>query len=303
MDTNNRMKEIAGNLHRDVKDLLQESANIVTGFFKDGLCTVRGAVDRWKNFTHDISGAFVSLFQPGSRDAAMPDILPDQGPIVTVMESGDPDLPVGTCLRISEMEARIGELNRDYDSLDKPDYPVRLAIDYRMDGEVDRYWLPITTGPGWGPMLEQMHNYVDSCLKDPAGVTAPFYDAPAGLAELLHESFGPQLQDDLEKLSTRVLGFFQQHCTISQLEQQFGKQAMAMPEKERNNFLQGMRKTIRGLREATNTGQGLDPVRERTAPTREETPPRQSVKVKLNKIKREQAKGPIHVKARTVPER
>ena len=55
------MKEIAGNLRRDVKDLLGESANIVTGIFKDGLCTVRGAANRWRNFTRDISGAFVSL--------------------------------------------------------------------------------------------------------------------------------------------------------------------------------------------------------------------------------------------------
>ena len=62
IDTNNRMKEIAGNLRRDVKDLLGESANIVTGLFKDGLCTVRGAANRWRNFTRDISSAFVSLF-------------------------------------------------------------------------------------------------------------------------------------------------------------------------------------------------------------------------------------------------
>ena len=64
IDTNSRMKEIAGNLRRDVKDLLGESASIVTGFFKNGLCTVRGAATRWRNFTRDISGAFVSLFKP-----------------------------------------------------------------------------------------------------------------------------------------------------------------------------------------------------------------------------------------------
>ena len=93
IDTNNRMKEIAGNLRRDVKDLLGESANIVTGLFKDGLCTVRGAANRWRNFTRDISGAFVSLFK-STNEALLPDLSPEQQPIVTVMESMDENLPV-----------------------------------------------------------------------------------------------------------------------------------------------------------------------------------------------------------------
>ena len=37
MESNNRMGEITGNLKRDMKDLLSESANLVTGFFKRGL--------------------------------------------------------------------------------------------------------------------------------------------------------------------------------------------------------------------------------------------------------------------------
>ena len=64
IETENRMKEIAGNLKRDMKDLLGESANIVAGFFKQGLCTVRGMADRWKNFTNGISDAVGMLFQP-----------------------------------------------------------------------------------------------------------------------------------------------------------------------------------------------------------------------------------------------
>lgn len=304
IDTNNRMKEIAENLHRDVKDLLQESANIVTGFVRNGFCTVRGAADRWKNFTHDISGAFTALFQPGSRDATLPDMLPDQEPIVTVMESEEPALPVGTRMRLSEMEDLTNSLHdRYWDAEDEPDREVRLAIDYRLDGETDRYWLPIHIGPCWGSMLGQMQDHVNDCLSRPSYVTNRFYDAPVGLDKLLHEKFGPQLKADLEKLSTRVLGFFQQHYTISQLEQQFGQQAMAIPEKERNKFLQGMRSNIRELREAANKGQVVEPAHERTEPAREDARPRQSVKVKLNRIKQEQAKSPVRIKARIAPER
>jgi len=301
LDTNNRMKEIARNLHRDVKELLQESANIVTGFFMNGLCTVRNAADHWNNFTKNISDTLVSLFKSG--DPPVFDIAPDQEPYVRVMESEDPALPAGTCLRLSEMEDRIAELNRSYWDTDEPERPARLAIDYRMDGEVDRYVLPISTGPGCGSMLEQMAYQMDAYQRNPSSVKDPFNDAPFELAGLLRENFGPQLRDDLKKLSTRVLGFFQQHYTISQLEQQFDRQAMVLPEKKKETFLQGMRESIRKLREATNTGQGLDPAPERTAPTREETPPRKSVKVKLNKIKQEQAKGPVHVKVRSEPER
>ena len=104
------MKEIAGNLRRDVKDLLGESANIVTGLFKDGLCTVRGAAARWRNFTHDISGAFASLFK-STNEAILPDLSPEQQPIVTIMESMDENLPVGTHMTLSEAETRIGDFN------------------------------------------------------------------------------------------------------------------------------------------------------------------------------------------------
>ena len=141
------MKEIAGNLRRDVKDLLGESANIVTGLFKDGLCTVRGAANRWRNFTRDISGAFVSLFQ-STNEAILPDLSPEQQPIVTVRESMDENLPVGTRMTLSEAETRIGELNRDYWDSDEPERPVRVSIDYMLDGEVDRYWLPLRTEIG-----------------------------------------------------------------------------------------------------------------------------------------------------------
>lgn len=302
IDTNNRMKEIAGNLRRDVKDLLGESANIVTGIFKDGLCTVRGAANRWRNFTRDISGAFVSLFK-STNEALLPDLSPEQQPIVTVMESADEHLPVGTRMTLSEAETRIGELNHDYWDSDEPERSARVAIDYMLDGEVDRYWLPLRTGPGCRSLLEQMEYLVETNLNHPEEATRIFEDAPAGLRELLHEQFGPQLHDDLEKLATRVVGFFQQHYTITKLEQQFEAQAAVMPEKDKKKFLAYTIEAVTDLRKAANTSKTAAPVQERAAPDRDSDRPRQSVKVKLHQIKKEQAKTPRRIKARPAPQR
>ena len=98
------MGEITGNLKRDVKDLLGESANIVTGLFKDGLCTVRGAASRWKAFARDISTAVDTLMQPpfaeGGPEAPPPALDAWAEPVVTVMESGDKHFPVGTLLLV-----------------------------------------------------------------------------------------------------------------------------------------------------------------------------------------------------------
>lgn len=298
------MKEIAGNLRRDVKDLLGESANIVTGLFKDGLCTVRGAANRWRNFTRDISGAFVSLFK-STNEALLPDLSPEQQPIVTVMESADEHLPVGTRMTLSEAETRIGELNQSYWDSDEPERPVRVAIDYMLDGEVDRYWLPLHTGPGCDSMLEQMQDLVETALNHPEEVSRLFADAPAGLRELLHEQFGPQLHDDLEKLGGRVIGFFQQHYTITKLEEQFQAQAAVMPEKEKGKFLEYTKAAVTDLRKAANTSKTTAPAQERPAPApaRDGDRPRQSVKVKLHQIKKEQAKVPARVRSRPAPQR
>ncbi len=301
------MKEIAGNLRRDVKDLLGESANIVTGLFKDGLCTVRGAANRWRNFTRDISGAFVSLFK-STNEALLPDLSPEQQPIVTVMESADEHLPVGARMTLSEAETRIGELNRDYWDSDEPERPVRVAIDYMLDGEVDRYWLPLRTGPGCRALLEQMAYHVETNLKHPEEATRLFADAPAGLRELLHEQFGPQLHDDLEKLAGRVLTFFQQHHTITKLEQQFQTQAAAMPQKEKEKFLEYAKAAVTDLRKAANTSKTIAPSQERAAPVsaapvRSGDRPRQSVKVKLHQIKKERSRAPTRVKSRPSLER
>ena len=299
------MKEIAGNLKRDVKDLLGESANIVAGFFKQGLCTVRGMADRWRNFTQDISGAVGTLFKP-FENVLPPTPPPEQEPMVTVMESDDLELPVGTRMTLYEAETRIEQLNYERWDSDGEPLPVKVAIDYTMEGEQDRYWLPLRMGAGCGSMLNQMSDYVTACLGSPDIITLDFYTAPKEMGTLLHEHFGPQLQADLEKLSTKVLGFFHQHCTISRLEQQFEVQALAMPEKEQEKFRQAMGETVINLRRAANTGQQQPATQqeyEQPAPaSQEERPPegktqhpRRSVKLKLRQIKGEQAAEPAPV--------
>ena len=148
-------------------------------------------------------------------------------------------------------------------------------------------------------MLEQMERHVESCLKYPRETTAPFYDAPNDLAELLHDQFGPQFQADLEKLATKVINLFKQHYTITRLEQQFETQVLAIPEKEREKFLQSTRSAAKDLRKAANTGKDIVPVQERTAPNHEDSQTRQSVKVKLRAIKDRPAKSSPRSKART----
>lgn len=305
------MKEIAGNLKRDMKDLLGESASIVAGFFKQGLCTVRGMANRWKNFTNGISDAVGMLFQP-FENALPPAPSPEREPMVTVMESDAPELPVGTRMTLHEAETRIGQCNSERWDSDGGPSPVKVAIDYIMEGEQDRYWLPLNIGAGCRPMLEQMEDYVTVCFHHPDAATRDFYNAPEGLGALLHERFGPQLQSDLEKLSTKVLGFFRQHCTISRMEELFEAQAEAMPEKERDKFKRSMAETITALRLAANTGQQTavpqreqerpapQPEQERPAPARQterpplaDTPrPRRSVKLRLRQIKGKQAAEP-----------
>lgn len=299
------MKEIAGNLKKDVKDLLDESANIVSGFFRQGLCTVRGAVTRWKNFTQDISGAVGTLFQP-FENAMPPAVFLENQPMVTVMESEEPELPVGTRMTLYEAETRVNELNYRW-STDGPKKSVRLAIDYTMEGEQDRYWLPLDTGPGCRPMLQQMEDFVTGCLKYDLLYNQDFYMASEGLGTLLQEHFGPQVQGDLEKLSTKVLLFFRQHCNISALEQQFEVQAQAMPEKERDKFKRSMAETVASLRIAANTAQvqpiAPDKPQEQPAPVErsgqdEGQRPLRPVKLKIQEIKAGQAP-----KSKTTPQK
>ena len=180
--------------------------------------------------------------------------------------------------------------------------------------EVRSLWMTIR---GFGiRSVDDSREGVEAFLKSPDMTCQDFYTAAPGLSDLLHEQFGPQLQSDLEKLGDRVLGYFQQHCTISRLEQQFEMQAEAMPVKDKKRFQESAKKTVTALRRATNTGQKPgapqheQPEQDRaSAPDRQPEPdsrqrPRQSVKVQLQQIKEGQAhKQSVVRKTRKGPER
>ena len=102
--------------------------------------------------------------------------------------------------------------------------------------------------------------------------------------------------------------FFQQHHTITKLEQQFQTQAAAMPQKEKEKFLEYAKAAVTDLRKAANTSKTIAPSQERAAPVsaapvRSGDRPRQSVKVKLHQIKKERSRAPTRVKSRPAPER
>lgn len=283
------MKEITGNLRRDVKDLLDESANIVTGVIKRGACTVRVMADKWKAFAHDLSGAVDTLMKPAfieGRDAP-PQALPLDGePTVTVTESIDGHFPIGSQMPLSQANELVGRVSREYMEAEYTIQPVTVRIDYMKDGQTDRYFLPLHIGGG-GDLLEQMEERVNSYRGDPEQVARLFEAAPEAHREELRSVFTPAIQGSLNDLSTGVLHHFQRHCDIAEMEQQFQAQAAVLPEKQQQAFQQSAKEAITALRRAVNTGQPT----QRPTPQRESRSlagperPRQSVKVQLRQIK------------------
>ena len=164
IETENRMKEITGNLRRDVKDLLGESANLVTGFFKRGACTVRAVADKWKAFARDISNAVDTLMEPpfagDGPEAPAQELNPAAEPVVTVMESGDSRFPVGMKLPLSQANELVGKADMEQAGAGHLPMPVQLKIDYTKDGCTDRYWLPLEIGAG-GDLLTQMQKHIN----------------------------------------------------------------------------------------------------------------------------------------------
>ena len=321
IDTDNRMKKITGNLKRDVKDLLGESANIVTGVFKRGACTVRVMTDKWKAFAHDISDAVDTLMKPsfaeGGPEAPGRTLDPEAEPVVTITESMDGKPAVGMQMPLSQANALIGQLDREYREAEYAPAQVTVRIDYMKDGQTDRYWLPLEVGAG-GDLLEQMERRVESYRGDPDKVVRLFESVPETHREELRGVFTPAIQGGLNDLSTGVLQHFRRHCDIAEMEQQLQVQAAVLPEKEQAAFRETAKETVAALRRTTNGQppehsetqretqdqptaplappepqkevQG-DRAPERPArPQRESGPkPRQSVRVQLRQIKEDQA--------------
>lgn len=170
MESNNRMGEITDNLKKDVKDLLSESANIVTGFFKRGLCTVRAVADKWKAFAQSVSSAADELMKPPfieGPETPSTDLSPAAEPIVTIMESRDKAFPVGNRMTLSEANEYVRQMDASRHEANAAPQTVKVKIDYMWGDNSDRYWLPLEIGSGRGGLLEQMEERLGNFRSNP----------------------------------------------------------------------------------------------------------------------------------------
>ena len=206
------MKEITGNLKRDVKDLLGESASLFTGFFKRGACTVRAVADKWKTFAHGISEAVDDLMKPpfaeGGPEAPAPLLNSKDEPIVTVVESADEHFPEKLQMPLSQAERRVLQIDELYRAHDREPQPVKVKIDYMKNGQTDRYFLPLQIGAG-GSLLHQMKGHIDAYQASRENIDQLFRDAPDEYREALRSELTPFLHQSLDSLSGKLLPYFQ----------------------------------------------------------------------------------------------
>lgn len=304
IETESRMSEITGNLRRDVKDLLNESVNLVTGFFKRGVCTVRAVTDKWKAFARDISSAVDTLMEPpfvgNGPEAPTQELDPAAEPVVTVMESEDSRFPVGMKLPLSQANELVDNADMEQMEGGHLPMPVQVKIDYTKDGRTDRYWLPLEIGAG-GDLLTQMKKHINRYLTHSEETAHLFQGVSEKYRDELHSAFAPMLEQSLWELSVDVLNYFRRHCDISTLEHTSALQAQALPEAQRENLLASTKLAVTTLRRAANTSQ--QPIaqheheQERPMFTQQaERPPqavpsrpRRSVKSRLRQLKGKQA--------------
>lgn len=317
------MGEITGNLKRDVKDLLDESANLVTGFFKRGLCTVRAVADKWKAFARDISDAVDTLMQPpfaeGGPEAPVPSLDAGAEPVVTVMESSSKHFPVGKQMPLSQANEYVGRMDAEYMEQDLTIQPIKVSIDYTRNGQTDRYILPLQIGAG-GSLLEQMEGLLNSYHADQERVAALFDKVPEEYRPQFEAAFTPLVQDSIGDLTQNILPYFQQHCAVSELEQQLQSQAAVLPEGQKAAFAETAKNTVLGLRRAANgappltaaprreqPAQAAPQVRpcpvERRGQDKEVARPRKSVKVSLRQIKAKKNAVVAPTKDKIAPQR
>lgn len=309
------MKELTGNLKQDVKELLNESANTFTGFFKRGACTVRAVADKWKAFAHDISDAVDTLMKPpfseGGHEAPAAELPPEAEPIVTVTESIMGELPIGRQMTISQANEEIRRLDRQYQDAELTSQSVKVKIDYTRDGQTDRYWLPLEIGAG-GDLLEQMKGHLDKYHTDPEMVSRLFDGIPEEHRTAFQAELTPFVNENVNELSTGLLHYFHRHCDIAALEQQFNAQASVLPEKQQQAFREAAQRTVVNLRRAVNTGapaerpavqkDGQKRVVVSTAPASVKAP-RQSVRGRIHKIKEDGAERAAPPKVHLRPQR
>ena len=301
MEPNNRMGEITGNLKRDVKDLLSESANIVTGFFKRGLCTVRAVADKWKAFAQSVSSAADELMKPPfieGPEAPTANLNPAAEPVVTVMESRNRDFPVGKQMTLSEANEYVRQMDaRRHETKGAP-HTIKVKIDYMWGDTSDRYWLPLEIGSGRGGLLEQMEQRLAHYRADPERIMQEFDFSKADVQhqELYRTSFLPFVQESIDDLRSNLLPYFRNHCNITELKQKAEALIPGMGEGRQAQFRQTLEGHIAALRQKVNSGEMKQTPQQvqikQNPPQRaaQNKPPqvRQSVKVRLEQIKAKQ---------------
>lgn len=317
MEPNNRMSEITGNLKKDVKDLLSESASIVTGFFKRGLCTVRAVADKWKAFAQSVSSAADELMKPPfieGLEAPATDLHPAAEPIVTVTESRDRDFPVGKRMTLSEANEYVRQMDaRRHEAKGAP-HAVKVKIDYMWGERCDRYWLPLEIGSGRGGLLEQMEQRLAYYRTDPERIMQEFDFSKADVQhqEFYRTSFLPFVQESINDLSCNLLPYFRNHCNISELKQKAEALIPGMGEGRQAQFRQTLEGQIAALRQKVNSGEMKQTPQQvqikQNPPHRaaQDRPPqsRLPVKVRLEQIKaRQDAQAKQPDRARHTPSR
>ena len=301
MESNNRMGEITGNLKRDMKDLLSESANIVTGFFKRGLCTVRAVADKWKTFAQSVSSAAYELMKPPfieGPEAPAANLHPAAEPVVTVTESRDRDFPGGKRMTLSEANEYIRQMDTRRHETQSTPHMVKVKIDYMWGDTSDRYWLPLEIGSGRGGLLEQMEQRLTYYRTDPQRIMQEFDFSKVDVQyqEFYRTSFLPFVQTSIEDLHSNLLPYFRNHCNITELKQKAEALIPGMGEGRQAQFKVKLEEQVAALRQQVNSGEMKQMPQQvqlkQNSPQRatQDKPPqaRQSVKVRLEQIKAKQ---------------
>lgn len=314
MEPNNRMSEITGNLKKDVKDLLSESANIVTGFFKRGLCTVRAVADKWKAFAQSVSSAADELMKPPfieGPEAPATNLHPAAEPVVTVTESRDRGFPVGKRMTLSEANEYVRQVDtRRHEAKGTP-HTVKVKIDYMRGDNCDRYWLPLEIGSGRGGLLEQMEQRLAYYRADPECIVQELYFSKVDEKhrEDFRAVFLPFIQESIKDLSCHLLPYFRDHCNITEMKRTAEALIPAMGESGQARYKQELENKTTMLRQKVNSGElklSPRPVQDTPQQAAQDKPPqaRQTVRVRLEQIKAKQgAQSKQPDRARHVPTR
>lgn len=255
MKHDSRIPEIKENLKQDSEDLLRESARLVTGFFKHGLCSVRTAADRWKTFAKEIAGAAESLFTPAFiRGAETPEAVldPEAQPLVMITNSKCKELRAGQRMTLSQANDLIGKLDAERGCAGEPSQPVTLKIDYMLEGQTDRYWVNLDLGDGGGNLLEHIKSQMEQCRQDSAIAAQLFKQVAPEFRDRLGRKLIPGILQEAEKISKQLMRFFQEHCKISTLKHNLAMEARTLPENVRQEYLKTARETLIRMRRRSN---------------------------------------------------